>query len=1329
MKKIKIILVVITLIIAEGLTFAYIEYFSNQELKHFFSDHTNNLKIKERAAEKTYILLTKNIFEQTINKPEILELFSKAHLADSLEKKEIRDSLYSLLYPTYNMLQENELKQIHFHLPNNESFLRFNKPEKYGDNLSDIRYSVVKANDTKQEQKGFERGRIVNGFHYVFPLIYKNIHIGSVEMCFTFQNLKSLFKESNDEVFGFMIKKNVTDTLLANSNEYTQCPLSDNYIHEKNSSFYINDDSLKILNQINQKIKSKISKQISNNENFSIHQKINGINYIISFISINNVEGKPSAYIYSYHKDYFISKYKERYYFAHFSSLSGFTLLALFIFLVLLKNEKLKENENEYMQAIFTTSEGYWAVNSKEETIEVNQAMCKMLGYTKEEMIGKIPFFFVDEKNAEIFKANMGENTSTNHRKYEITLKSKSGEDIKTLFSATLIKDSKGKIIKSFAFVSDVTEHQKTLNQLQLLSSVVEQSPAYIAVTDKNGIIEYVNASFEKITGYSKDEAVGRNIGFLKSGRTDKEIYKDLWTTLRKGEAWRGNFTNRHKDGGDYREQVIIAPVKNKKGEVIKYFTIKEDITISTRNELALKEAQKIAKMGNWELDIVKNKLYWSDEIYRMFDVKPQQFEATYEAFLKNIHPEDRDKVNQAYINSLKTKEPYDITHRLKLHSGEIKIVKEKCRSEFDDKGKPIKSIGIVQDITEQKLAEQIIVENEEKFRAITEQTSDGITIADVNGSYVFVNSTFSKMLGYSIQELLEMTVFDVKKNLNIDDYKNRIGEKGYKFEIILERKDKTVFTAEMTGDTIILGQKQLVLGVIRDISERKKAEIDLKMAKKDAENANRLKSEFLTNMSHEIRTPMNAIIGFSAILKKELKNNKFNSFAKKINKSGNNLLELINDILDLSKIEAEQLKLEEKPTNVYNLFNEIPLIFSSISDRKQIPVNIEIEKPLPSILKIDALRIRQILVNLVGNALKFTEEGAVLIKIKFSQSEANFNKNTGYLEIDVKDTGIGIPENQLEVIFDSFRQVDGQSTRKYGGTGLGLTITKRLVEMMNGQITVKSTVGEGSTFSIKLKNVEILEDQEKTTPKEEKSNIIFEKAKILHVEDDEYNRDLLSIYFEGKNIELKDAESGRVALKILESYIPDIIIMDIQMPGINGYETTKIIRENEKLKSIPVIALTANATKDEIKKYSHIFDSYLTKPTDGEKFIKEVAKYLKHKKINKENKEKQAKNTEKINFIEKLNQELENKFLEELKNDFNIKIKPLYYKDIANIIAVDEIKNFCKELKNIALKFNIKTLESYSDNLMTAMSHFDLDEVTRIKDIFPEIIKTVNGL
>ncbi len=393
---------------------------------------------------------------------------------------------------------------------------------------------------------------------------------------------------------------------------------------------------------------------------------------------------------------------------------------------------------------------------------------------------------------------------------------------------------------------------------------------------------------------------------------------------------------------------------------------------------------------------------------------------------------------------------------------------------------------------------------------------------------------------------------------------------------------------------------------------ELQKAKEVAESAKESAEYANLAKSEFLANMSHEIRTPLNAIVGFSELLESSITDKKHKRYLEAIKTSGKNLFTLINDILDLSKIEAGKIELQYTPTNPRMILNEIQEIYKLNIDRKNLQFVIDIDEHLPSTLLLDETRYRQVLLNLVGNAVKFTDNG--YIKLSVNQTYKTDFQNIIDLIISVEDTGIGIPEKEQKNIFAAFQQQASQSFSQFDGTGLGLSISKRLVEMMNGRISVKSKVGQGSTFEIVLKDTRVSEEEILFIEKKSFNieNTAFEDGKVLVVEDVESNRNMIKDLLLRVNLKVMTAENGQEALLIAEEFQPDVILMDIRMPVMNGIEATKQLKKNSKTENIPVIALSASVLASDIPTLTEIgFEEYLPKPVVLKKLISTLSQYL----------------------------------------------------------------------------------------------------------------------
>jgi len=486
-----------------------------------------------------------------------------------------------------------------------------------------------------------------------------------------------------------------------------------------------------------------------------------------------------------------------------------------------------------------------------------------------------------------------------------------------------------------------------------------------------------------------------------------------------------------------------------------------------------------------------------------------------------------------------------------------------------------------------------------------------------------------------------------------------------------------------------------------------------LREAKQVAERANKSKSAFLANMSHEIRTPMNAIMGFTELLHEQVETPRLKSYTNIIRNAGTTLLTLINDILDLSKIEAGKLEIHKTAVDVHTLAEEIVSMFSIIASQKGLSIILDVDKEIPSSLLLDGIRLRQVLVNLMGNAVKFTEEGYVKLSIHAFNVDEHLSKLD--LEISVEDTGIGIPEDQRERIFMSFEQQEGQDNRKFGGTGLGLSISKRLVEMMDGTIMVQSEEKSGATFFLYLYTVDIssvvCEDEIKKSDTD-KGKIVFAPAKLLIVDDIEDNRALILNIFAQSHIEVVTASDGVEAVSAYKTYQPDLILMDIRMPKMDGYEAARRIR---KISDVPIIALTASVMRDEYERSkSEAFNGYLRKPILKEALLTELSHYLDY---HYERVESEENDDSQLNIWDTIHEEDK----ETIQRYLELTVDPLYEmaKQSNNI---SEIQQFNVSLETLTKEYELESLKVYVTQLTEAIDTFDIVTIQSLLNAYAQL-------
>ena len=510
--------------------------------------------------------------------------------------------------------------------------------------------------------------------------------------------------------------------------------------------------------------------------------------------------------------------------------------------------------------------------------------------------------------------------------------------------------------------------------------------------------------------------------------------------------------------------------------------------------------------------------------------------------------------------------------------------------------------------VAKQKHLNKKLEQSELKYRKFIEEADDLIYVINSKGKFSYINPTFEKMIGYSLEELINMDFnFLIHEDHRVghnqfysQQIKNQAPVTYYEFPIYT-KKMEVVWIGQKVQMNYKDGKMLRALCIARDVTQRKATELELIKAKEEAIKASHTKAQFLSSMSHEIRTPMNAVVGMTHLLLEDDPRPDQLENLNTLKFSAENLVTIINDILDFSKIDSGKLEFEEVDFDLKYIISSIHHALSSAALDKGLQIQMKYDSALPNYVKGDPVRLSQVLNNLIGNAIKFTDKGHVLIHVEFKSSVGEVID----VEFSVMDTGIGIPENKLETIFDNFTQASSDTTRNYGGTGLGLAISKQLVELQGGQIRVESIEGKGSRFSFNLKfkrsnqnnsteKIEYSEDQQINVQS-------LKGVKVLLAEDNKINQVVAGKFLSKWEVELDIAENGEEALKMVQNSSYNLVLMDLQMPVLDGLSATKEIRKlGGKYAKIPIIALTASAVLEiHEEAISAGMDDFVTKPFD----------------------------------------------------------------------------------------------------------------------------------
>jgi PAS domain S-box-containing protein len=931
------------------------------------------------------------------------------------------------------------------------------------------------------------------------------------------------------------------------------------------------------------------------------------------------------------------------------------------------KTEEALNREQHLLNSLIETiPDCIYFKNEKSRFIKINNTMAKRFGLNdSKEALGKTDFDFFDEEHARPAFEDEQRIIKTGEPVISLEEKEVWPDGHITWVSTTKLplRDENGRIIGIMGISRDITDIKKAEEALQeseeKYRSIVETTAEWIWEIDINGKHTFSNKGVTAILGYHPEELIGKNSFLWMHDEDRSEVEKKLPQFIADKCGWRGWILRwRHKNGSYRFLESNAEPVIDLTGMIRGYRGSDRDITNRIDAEEALVESEMKYRT------LVMNS---PDGIFIM-DLSGN-FLSVNKSMCDNLKYTEKELLSVKLWDIVPTK--YKSLHKNRLavimkgktnNAAEYKVI-DKDGNEHDIevlsvpyyKGKEVIGFqGIARDITEKKQAAEKLARERILLRTLIDNLPDNIYVKDIKGRKVLTNKADLALIGKPEEEVIgkddsEYFPAEIAESFMDDD--RLVLEKG---QAVLNREEKVINYQNkslwlLTSKLPLYdheGQITGLIGIGHNITERKKAEellkereqklkekneeylrlnqeyqiinqeltdtLDrmqkmneqLRIAKEKAEEGDRLKTTFLANMSHEIRTPMNGILGFTQILQQTgITDSQRVHYLDIINKSCERLLSVVNDIIDISKIESGIIELQYSDVNINEMLDELYNFHNESCKNKDIKLKVSKQLSVDKIhCSTDAVKLEQILSILIDNAIKFTNSGTITISSYFKGS---------MLEFAIKDTGIGIEEKDIEIIFDRFRQADERSTRVYGGTGLGLAIAKAYVNELGGKIWLKSAKSKGTTvyFNIPYIPAGVLQKSKKEG--QEKKEYDWSGKKILIAEDEKSNYEYIAEIIEHTKATFYQARNGKEAVSIFEANNPDLILMDIKMPEMDGILATKEIRK--KNKKVPIIALTAYVLDiDKTETLKAGFDDHITKPVYVDTILSVLDKYLK---------------------------------------------------------------------------------------------------------------------
>ncbi|HEY9700206.1 MAG TPA: PAS domain S-box protein [Trichocoleus sp.] len=908
--------------------------------------------------------------------------------------------------------------------------------------------------------------------------------------------------------------------------------------------------------------------------------------------------------------------------------------------IALAASERLLRQAEEKYRSIFENAvTGIFQSSIDGQFLSANPALAHIYGYdSSEDLIYNLhdikQQLYVDPNRRDEFVQRITEVGSVSD--FESQVYRQDGQVIWVSENAVAIRDERGSILYFEGTVEDVTERKRAQEALQHQLAAIEATADGIAILNAQEQFVYMNTAYAKVYGYdSPSELMGITWRRLYDTRELQRFQQEVMPQFFQQGFWRGEAWGKRKDGSCYLQEISLTSLEN--GGLV---CIVQDITARKQAEVVLREREErfrslltnisgaVYRCSNddqWTMEFI------SEAIEEITGYQAEDFiQNKTLSFIDIIPPADTAMVNQEVLQALQERRPYVLEYQIRHADSNIRWVYEKGQAIRDEQGQVVCLDGVIFDITDRKRTEERL----RLLESVVVNTNDSVVIAEATATeprqlrIVYVNQAFMTMTGYSLEEAIDRSpVFLLGENSDLEVVgqlaQALASQAAVQTELIAYRKDGSEFWLELEMVPIANEEGAIThwISVQRDTSDRKQVEATLRKNKEVAEEANRAKSQFLANMSHELRTPLNAIIGYSEMLQEDSADLGYTDLVpdlERIRGAGKHLLALINDILDISKIEAGKMELYLETFDIRQLIAEVESTIQPVVETNHNRLEIYCAPNL-GMMHADLTKVRQALFNLLSNAAKFTEHGTITLTVSREAVEEAEMQRQGNQEIgfshslsrstilfQVTDSGIGMTLDQMQRVFQAFTQADASTTRKYGGTGLGLAITRHFCQMMGGDISVSSNIGEGSTFTIALP-AEVWDSKERSTLEPVKT-ALNPIGTVLVIDDDSDVRQLMMHHLERDGFRVITAATGDEGLRLARELRPDTITLDVLLPNMNGWEVLAALKADPELADIPVVVMSI--VDDKRLGFTLGASDYLTKPVDFKRLARLLERY-----------------------------------------------------------------------------------------------------------------------